>query len=184
MAKTHSDQKQEEIAPNDVSALPTLEVLFHEINRVHFAGELRPCTLAWNSRLQSVAGRFRPGDRSQLYRHPPLIEMATYLREQPHAFHRIVDTLGHEMIHYYLWSQQKPYGHTWEFLEHMKRMGVSRYNEHPKPRNLRYVYACQRCERRYPSSILLRARACRACCDDYAQGHYDERFRLVRQTRD
>jgi predicted SprT family Zn-dependent metalloprotease len=110
---------------------------------------------------------------------PPKIEIASYLLEEVQAHHHVYDTLAHEMIHYWLWVRRRPYGHTPEFLEKMRLMGVLRYNPIPRKRPHKYQYQCGFCQQIFPARKKLGALACLACCKKYSNGKYDIRFKLV-----
>jgi SprT-like protein len=155
-----------------------LHAIFDQINERHFDGFLDAPTLKWNSRLRSSAGRFIPGSRKFFFAQPPVIEVASYLREEPGSAELIVDTVAHEMIHYWLWVRRKPYGHTGEFLAKMRAMGVSRYNPVPRLRPYRYLYRCASCARDFPSRKKLGVLACATCCKAHAGGRFDVRFKL------
>ena len=152
--------------------------LFEQINRAHFDGFLDPPVLRWNSRLRSSAGRFVPGSRKFFREAPPTIEIASYLLEEKGAFALVVDTLGHEMIHYWLWVHRRPYGHTPEFWEKMRKMGVSRYNTVPRARPYRYVYRCLGCAGEFFTRKRLGTLACATCCKQHAGGKFDARYKL------
>ena len=136
-------------------------------------------------------GRFREKDKSkppqwgQWFKgiprshHHPLIEIASYLLHKPRGADLIYDTLAHEMIHYWLWWQKKPYGHTPLFYRKMKAMGVSRYNPEPKSRELKYLYGCPQCGETFPSRKRLVLRACGKCCKKENRGKYHDRFKLI-----
>ncbi len=156
-----------------------LYTLFSEINTTHFDGFLEAPVLSWNTRLRSSAGRFIPGSRKFLNTFPPRIEIASYLQEEQNAYTLIYDTVGHEVIHYWLWVRRRPYGHTAEFLQKMRQMGVSRYNPVPRLRPYKYLYQCQACLKRFPARKKLGTLACANCCTQYSQGKYDSRFQLV-----
>lgn len=155
-----------------------LGVVFQEINQRSFDGFLDPPVLRWNSRLRASAGRFFPGSRKFFREVPPVIEIASYLLEEQQARDLIVDTLAHEMIHYWLWVRRKPYGHTAEFLSKMREMGVSRYNSVPRTRPYRYLYRCGSCGKDFPAKRRLGALACADCCKKHSGGRFDSRFRL------
>ena len=153
--------------------------VFQKINLESFDGFLEVPRIVWNSRLRSSAGRFVPGRRKFLHQSPPTIEIASYLLEEAQAKDLIYDTMAHEMIHYWLWVRQKPYGHTPEFLAKMKAMGVSRYNSVPRTRPHKYIYKCPACSKDFPAKRRLGTLACANCCKQYAGGRFDARFRLV-----
>lgn len=156
-----------------------LRDIFEEINSLHFGGKLALPILRWNSRLRTSAGRFMPGGRSFFSARPPAIEVASYLLEELESEALVRDTIGHEMIHYWLWVSRRPYGHTPEFFEKMRSMGVSRYNPVPRRRKVKYLYVCPSCQTQFPARKRLRQLACASCCKKYSGGAYDKRFRLV-----
>jgi predicted SprT family Zn-dependent metalloprotease len=125
-----------------------------------------------------------PGRRNALFwqQAKASIEIANYLKTHDSDPQKnkvyISDTLGHEMIHYWLWLEKKPYGHTPEFHKKMKEMGVSRYNQNPKSVEYRYRYFCLTCETTYPGRKMMAKAACRKCCVQYSGGAYDTRYIL------
>jgi predicted SprT family Zn-dependent metalloprotease len=155
-----------------------LENLFNELNVQHFDGQLPLPRFKWNGRLSSSAGRFCPGSRNAWFEKPAEIEIALYLRDLPDGFDHIKDTMLHEMVHYYLWHNRKPYGHTKEFNRILKRVGAKRWNTVPKTRPVKYWYRCDTCLKYIPARRQLRPSACAACCQKYNGGKYHERFLL------
>lgn len=149
-----------------------LQKVFEEWNREFFQGALPPLQVRWNSRLSTTAGRFIADRRN------PIIEIASYLKDEPRAQHWIRDTMGHELIHYFLWIQRKPYGHTAEFHAWMKKLGVSRYNAVPRHRPFKHCYSCQVCEQKIWVRKRLKGAACAACCNLHAGGKYHPQFKL------
>ncbi|MCM2324669.1 MAG: SprT-like domain-containing protein [Oligoflexia bacterium] len=156
---------------------------FEKINLAHFDGFLEVPRLRWNPRLRTSAGRFIPGSRKFPRELSPIIEVASYLQEEPEATTLIENTIGHEMIHYWLWVRRQPYGHTSEFLEKMRQMGVSRYNPVPRRRPYRYIYRCSFCGTEFPARRKLGPLACARCCKEHSQGRYDVRFKLQLHRR-
>ena len=146
--------------------------LFTEWNLKSFDGVLPMPELRWNSRLSTSAGRFIPS------RGRSIIEIAEYLLLEDHAEELIRDTLGHEMIHYWLWELGKPYGHTAEFHAKMQEIGVSRYNSVPKHRPFKHCYVCSSCDQKIWVRKKLQGAACAACCNRLANGKYHPDFRL------
>lgn len=161
-----------------MKSMKGLEELFRELNELHFGGRLELPVLTWNERLSSTAGRFTPGSRNPLRRRSPLIEVASYLRELEDGAMHVSDTILHEMIHYQLWAEGKPYGHTDEFHAIMRRVGAKRYNPVPKSRPYKHWYECPQCRKRIPARRKIGISACMDCCRSYAGGRYDRRFRL------
>lgn len=160
-----------------------LSNIFAELNRLHFDGFLDEPKLVWNSRLRSSAGRFVPGSRKFFREAPPVIEVASYLREEPEAERHVRDTMAHEMIHYWLWVRRRPYGHNEEFYAKMRAMGASRYNPVPRTRPLKYVYRCPGCEKEFKTRRKLGPLACLQCCKEKSGGVFDARFRLELVTQ-
>ncbi|MBS1958008.1 MAG: SprT-like domain-containing protein [Bdellovibrionales bacterium] len=149
-----------------------LEQVFFDWNRTGFKSALPMPTLRWNSRLSTTAGRFIPDRRE------PVIEVAEYLLELENAEELVRDTIGHEMIHYWLWMKRRPYGHNAEFYKKMEELGVSRYNPVPRHRPFKHCYICLECDQRIWVRKRLKGAACAACCNQYADGRYDSRYKL------
>lgn len=152
------------------------------MNQQHFRSILPLPTLSWNGRLRSSAGRFFPGSRRDPNAIPPRIEIASYLRTEAEAKRLVEDTLLHEMIHYWLWHHRRPYGHTAEFKQWLKKTGASRYNSVARIRPPAYMYACPACMRDFPARKRLRTVACKVCCDRFSNGKFDARFKLFLKT--
>ncbi len=148
--------------------------VFEAWNREFFNGDLPEPVLRFNSRLKSTAGRFIPDPAC------PVIEVAEYLLRVDSSDFYIRDTVGHEMIHYYLWLSKKPYGHTVEFYRIMERMGVSRYNAVPLHRPYKHHYQCKMCNVQVSTRKVLPKAACAKCCKTHAEGNYDPRFELIK----
>jgi predicted SprT family Zn-dependent metalloprotease len=153
-----------------------LESIFQDLNRIHFEAELPLPRLNWNSRLSSAAGRFCPGRVSLGQK--ALIEIASYLKGIDGGIDHIRDTMLHEMIHYWLWHKKRPYGHTAEFRQIMRRTGAKRYNPVPKLRPVKYRYQCPECLVTVPARRRLADVACAACCKKFNAGVYSKKYRL------
>ncbi|NDD91399.1 M48 family peptidase [bacterium] len=154
-----------------------LTVIFDQLNRRHFDGFLERPNLTWNARLRTSSGRFLPGRRSQGV--PATIEVARYLLEESDAETHVRETIAHEMIHYWLWTRRRPYGHTEEFYAKMHLIGARRYNPVPRKRPYKYLYQCLSCLRIFKARKKLGTLACATCCRSHSQGKYDARFKLV-----
>lgn len=162
-------------------ALPDLTPYFDRINHQHFAGLLEPVELKWNRRLSKASGRFIPLRKRMGYRLEACIELASFLAFRPDFENQIENTMGHEMIHYWLWLRGQPYGHTAEFIRKMEEMGVSRYNRVTHQSISRYRYTCPVCSVGVDSSRILKGNlACSLCCKKYNNGRYDPRFKMIR----
>jgi predicted SprT family Zn-dependent metalloprotease len=155
-----------------------LTKIFQELNEEHFEGELPLPKLNWNPRLSSTAGRFTPGSRSRFFGRDPQIEVATYLTGIPDGWLHVRDTVLHEMIHYLLWHRRRPYGHSAEFHQILKRVGAKRYNPVPKQRPVKYFYECPACLTQVPARRRIGMYACASCCERHNNGRFAERFRL------
>lgn len=153
--------------------LPDLVSYFHSLNEQHFQNQLPIPRLSWNNRFQTTAGRFIPGRQKK--NELACIEIASYLIQEKEASDLIQQTLGHEMIHYWLWINKKPYGHTRLFLIKMREMGVPRYNPVPRSKK-KYTYQCPHCLKVFFSSKNLIRYACGTCCRYFSSGKYDPRF--------
>jgi predicted SprT family Zn-dependent metalloprotease len=146
--------------------------MFRLWNETAFRGELPVPEIRWNPRLRSTAGRFIPDPGACI------IEIAAYLREEKQAEALIRDTLGHEMIHYWLFLRNLPYGHTQLFHEKMREIGVSRYNPVPRHRPFRHCYECGSCGQRVFVRKRFPVAACAACCNRHSGGKFDQRYQL------
>jgi predicted SprT family Zn-dependent metalloprotease len=146
--------------------------IYTEWNLKSFHGELPMIELRWNPRLKTTAGRFFPDPQN------PVIEIAAYLLDEADGESLIRDTLGHEMIHLWLWNRQQPYGHTAEFHAKMEEIGVSRYNSVPRHRPFKHCYVCGHCDQKIFVRKKLESPACAACCNQHAEGRYHVQFKL------
>lgn len=154
-----------------------LFLAFALLNERFFLNTLPEPRLSWNSRFRSVAGRFTPSPMRDVPQFA-MVEVASYLKSHERGAYLILDTLGHELIHYWLWLRRRPYGHTEEFYKKMREMGVSRYNSNPVSREYRHVYRCRSCAKDVYTRKRIRKMACAACCKRYNRGYYDTRFAL------
>jgi predicted SprT family Zn-dependent metalloprotease len=152
--------------------------MFSEWNLKSFGGKLPVPEIRWNPRLKTSAGRFIPKAKRSI------IEIAEYLLAEEDAEALIRDTLGHEMIHYVLWVQRKPYGHTVEFYKIMESIGVSRYNSVPKHRPFKHCYVCSSCDQKILVRKRLKSAACADCCNQFAKGKYEKQYQLKLLTSD
>ncbi len=150
-----------------------LYTLFFKINRLHFDSFLEAPFLRFNPRLRTQLGRFLPG-RS------PQIEIASTLLTEEHSAALIYDTLLHEIIHYWLWIHQRPYGHTPEFYQKMKETGAKRYHSLLRTQSQRYQYQCPMCYRSFFAPTPIKDLACATCCHKYTGGHYHQQFQLIK----
>ncbi|MDQ2663411.1 MAG: SprT-like domain-containing protein [Candidatus Eremiobacteraeota bacterium] len=156
--------------------LPTetdLQLLFAELNNLHFNGEVPACRIRYNARFSNSAGRITYSAK------PLLIELSPkHFRANPEALR---DTLLHEMIHAWLWDIKRDAGHGAAFKEKMHACGMSSIyhdlgNVRPASESgKRYILRCEQCSleilrRRIPSSAM----SCGRC----SKRGYDPRFPL------
>jgi predicted SprT family Zn-dependent metalloprotease len=118
-----------------------LQLLFAQLNFLHFNGEIPSYRIAYNSRFANLAGRIT-------YK-PPLIELSPkHLKGKPDELR---ETLLHEMIHAWLHARGENPGHTHAFKKKMRELGLrSIYHDlgTAKPFNestKRYILRCEKC---------------------------------------
>ena len=150
-----------------------LQLLFSQLNVLHFGGEVPAYRIAYNRRLSSVAGRIT-------YR-PRLIELSTrLLGAHPDT---LAQTLLHEMVHAWLQARRMPSGHGIHFKRKMREVGLtSIYHSLPVKRRFsrsRYVLLCPRCR---VELIRRRRPGVPVSCARCSPHRYDSRVRMsIRQ---
>jgi predicted SprT family Zn-dependent metalloprotease len=133
-----------------------LQLLFAQLNCMHFDGEIPTYRIAYNARFANLAGRIT-------YK-PPTIELSPkHLRGKPDELR---ETLLHEMIHAWLHAKGHNPGHTAAFKKKMRELGLrSIYHDlgTAKPFNesaKRYILRCEKCtlevlrKRKPPANIM------------------------------
>lgn len=143
-----------------------LQQLFWEINFMHFAGILPPIELRFSGRLQTTGGQYFKKPKK-------LIQISLRYFNMPNAWEEIRDTLGHEMVHYWLDFLGKPCGHTAEFREKLHSCGFNRYSR-LTPISARYVFVCPACTKPY-----YRRRKGIWSCGPCSGKSFDPRYKLV-----
>ena len=115
--------------------------IFSELNQLHFGGLLPLIEIKFSGRLKTTGGQY--------FRRPKrFIQISTRYLEMESAWKEIRDTLGHEMVHYWLDFRSRPCGHTAEFNRKLRSCGFQRYSRlHPV--NARYLYMCGECGLKY-----------------------------------
>jgi predicted SprT family Zn-dependent metalloprotease len=118
-----------------------LQLLFAELNNLHFNGEIPAHEIAYNARFGNLAGRIT-------YK-PPRIELSPkHFKDNLQALR---ETLLHEMIHAWLYARGENPGHTAAFKKKMRDLGLdSIYHDlgTAPPFNgseRRYIIRCERC---------------------------------------
>jgi predicted SprT family Zn-dependent metalloprotease len=118
-----------------------LQLLFAQLNFLHFNGEIPAHRIAYNKRFGNLAGRIT-------YK-PPLIELSPkHLAGKPDELR---ETLLHEMIHAWLFARGENPGHTGAFKKKMRELGLrSIYHDlgTAKPfseSTKRFILRCEKC---------------------------------------
>lgn len=143
-----------------------LAALFWELNFRHFGGILTPIKVRFSGRLKTTGGQY--------FKKPKrLIQISTRYLEMERAWDEITDTLGHEMVHYWLDFLGKPCGHTHEFRVKLKACGFNRYSR-LTPIRARYLYLCPACGIQY-----YRRRRGIWSCGPCSGEKFNPRFKLV-----
>ena len=95
-----------------------LPILFTLINHTHFNGELPESRVKWSDRIGTGKHCHRVSDFTVFEdeQFAPVIRLSKILLSQA-EIEKISEALFYAMIHVYLWSQKKPWGHTREFHE-------------------------------------------------------------------
>ena len=146
--------------------------MFETINEEYFFNHIPLPTMRLSSRMTRCAGKvlFKPW------------EMVLSIPYHDHYGwdEELWDTVGHEMVHLYLWKLNRPTGHTKEFKAICARIGAMMWAK-PLPRaSVCYVYACQECTNRYyKCRRYRRPTACGRCCRLHNEGRYSKKFELV-----
>jgi predicted SprT family Zn-dependent metalloprotease len=136
-----------------------LQLLFAQLNLLHFGGEIPAHRIAYNNRFSNLAGRIT-------YK-PPMIELSPkHLVGKPDELR---ETLLHEMIHAWLYARGENPGHTATFKKKMRELGLkSIYHDLGTARPLnesqkRYILRCEKCtmevlRKKKPSAFLVCAK--------------------------
>jgi predicted SprT family Zn-dependent metalloprotease len=146
--------------------------MFESINEEHFYNLIPMPTFRLSNRMTSCAGQvsFKP------------LEMALSIPYHDHYGwdEELWNTVGHEMVHLYLWTMKRPSGHTHEFKSICARIGSTRWAK-PLPRiSMFYVYACPECGSRYNKlRRYRRPMVCGRCYRLHNDGRYLKKFDLV-----
>ena len=140
--------------------------LFNELNHEFFEGILPQIELKFSGRLKTTGGQFfkRPFYKIQI--------SSRYLK-MSNAWDEIKNTLGHEMVHYWLAYLGRPCGHTPEFKKKLHACGFDRYSR-LTPVNAKYVYQCPQCQTKY-----FRKRRGLWSCGPCSGRRFNFRFRLI-----
>lgn len=139
--------------------------LFWDLNGTHFGFLLPPIDLKFSGRLKTTGGQY--------FRKPRrLIQISTRYFEMPEPWSEIRDTLGHEMIHFWLDFRGQPCGHTPEFRRMLVACGFNRYSR-LRPVRTKYLYLCPSCGVQY-----FRRRKGTWSCGPCSGPKYNSNFKL------
>jgi predicted SprT family Zn-dependent metalloprotease len=145
--------------------LEKLYQLFDELNLKYFDNILPPIELKFSNRLKTTGGQY--------FREPKkVIQISTRYFEHGNPWDEIRDTLGHEMIHYWLDYQNKPCGHTKEFYQKLDECGFERYSR-LGPARAKYHYKCPECHRSF-----YRIKKGTLSCGHCSGKKYNPKFKL------
>lgn len=151
-----------------------LQLLFAQLNNLHFDGEVPACRIRYNGRFSNSAGRITYSVK------PMLIELSPkHFRDNDEALR---ETLLHEMIHAWLFDRDRDTGHGAAFKKKMRECGMtSIYHDMGSAKPLResvkrYILRCEKCamellRKRLPSQAM----SCGRC----SKRGYDARFPLT-----
>jgi SprT protein len=149
--------------------------LLTAVNAHKLAKHLR---IEWNARMRSAVGRAD-------YRHALILLNPALQRFGRSEIDR---TLRHELAH--LLAQFRagrrrilPHGAEWrQACRDLRIEGEQACHKLPvavRHISRRFLYRCVNCQRKFPRvRRIRRATACLICCRKFADGKYDERFRL------
>ncbi len=137
--------------------------------------------VVWNSRMRSTAGTAIVA-KNLISLNPRLLAFGLVEVER---------TLKHELAHLlaqHRAGRRRIAAHGVEWQKACVELGLpneKRCHDLPLPRRevqKRYTYKCPHCGLEVPRVQPLRRKsACMSCCRAYSKGHYDERFRLIKQ---
>lgn len=124
---------------NEIDA--QLRALFWNLNAKHFGMILPPIDLRFSGRLKTTGGQY--------FKRPHrLIQISTRYLQLENSWNEVADTLGHEMVHYWLDFIGEPCGHTPNFRRKLHECGFQRYSR-LTPIRARFIYACPACGTKY-----------------------------------
>ncbi len=147
-----------------------LLLLFSELNVQYFDGILPQIDLKFSGRLKTTGGQFfkRP-----FYK----IQISSRYLNMTNSWQEIRNTLGHEMVHYWLAFLGRPCGHTPEFKKKLNACGFDRYSR-LTPVNAKYIYQCTHCQTKY-----YRKRRGLWSCGPCSGKRFNFKYRLILSER-
>jgi predicted SprT family Zn-dependent metalloprotease len=152
--------------------------IFKQVNREHFRSVIRTPTFVINTRKSRTAGTADLTDWT--------LEISAPYHDHHGWNAELVDTVKHEVIHFYLFERQRPTGHTTEFKAIAARIGCSVWAKAMPRTRPQWVYTlqCPHCRVLTRSRRWCRTWACGNCCAKYNNGRGDKRFALILVSRE
>lgn len=150
--------------------LRKIEQIFDHVNRVHFDREIRKPTFRLNRRMRKAA-------RADLIRWQ--MDISTSYHDRYGWDGELRKTIKHEMIHFYLKTAHKPFGHTKYFKEIMEQIGCDLYCKSNK-RPYRYIFECPSCRKEYRARKWM---AGRYSCGECSNGRFNKKHVLELKRR-
>lgn len=92
--------------------------IYDKLNKQYFDGALPYIRILWGESFGHGKYFKQFGDFIALPAKKPYIRLSRKLCSEPH---KIACTLYHEMVHFWLYVNKKPWGHTKEFRKLIKR---------------------------------------------------------------
>ncbi len=96
--------------------------IFDKLNKQYFEGKLPYVRILWSDRFGNGKYFKQFGDFIAMPGKRPLIRLSKKLCDEPK---QIALTLYHEMVHFWLYVNKRPWGHTPEFHEKLKEFRVN-----------------------------------------------------------
>jgi hypothetical protein len=96
--------------------------IYDKLNKEYFAGKLPYVRIIWSNSFGHGKYFHMYGDFIALPNKRPYIRLSRKLCDEPH---KIAQVLYHEMVHFWLYTNKKPWGHTKEFRIKMKEFKLS-----------------------------------------------------------
>lgn len=95
--------------------------VFDKLNKQYFNGALPYIRILWSDRFGNGKYFKQFGDFTAMPGKRPFIRLSSKLCEEPK---QMAQTLYHEMVHFWLYVNKRPWGHTKEFHDKMKEFKV------------------------------------------------------------
>jgi hypothetical protein len=118
--RTARPRRRERPRKEDARILTELRRWHRELNRRHFGSALREIDIRISRRMRSRLGQYTAPSASG---DPPEIALSG-LHVERHAFHEVVHTLLHEMVHQWQAEHGHPIDHGPEFREKAFEVGI------------------------------------------------------------